>query len=255
MFHSIFMWRKGFRNHDWIIWGALAAGFSVQTLVMLQRGLSLSHCPINNLFEAFAFVLWTLVLVSLGVSLIARLRFVAAFAAPVIFAIGVFTIMPALDTPYANKPEFHNALRSAHAALGLLSYGAFGLASVAGFMFLTQERDLKHHRLRAFLSLLPPMERMERTISYLAFTGLGLLTLALALTPFLVFEQKTHTRITNDIKVSWSMVVWAAYFLLLLGHVRFGQTGRKLAWGSIGVFAFVLLTFWGINLLSPTHSI
>ena len=36
-------------------------------------------------------------------------------------------------------------------------------------------------------------------------------------------------------------------------HGRFHQSGRRFAWGAVGTFAFVLLTFWGINLLSPAH--
>ena len=40
--------------------------------------------------------------------------------------------MPALDVPYkTGKPEFSNGLVSLHAALSLLSYGAFGLSAVA----------------------------------------------------------------------------------------------------------------------------
>jgi ABC-type uncharacterized transport system permease subunit len=53
--------------------------------------------------------------------------------------------------------------------------------------------------------------------------------------------------------VIWSLLVWAAYLVLLVTHQRFGVGGRRFAWGVVGVFAFVLLTFWGTNLLSPLH--
>lgn len=255
MLHSIFVWRKGFRHHDRITAALLLAGLAFHTRAMILRGMTFQHCPVNNIYEAITFVIWTIVGVTLIVSLIPRLRFVAAFAAPVIFAIGVFALMPSLDVPYANKPEFRNGLRSLHAAVSLLSYGAFGLGAIAASMFLTQEHDLKFHKLRAVFSLLPPMERLEKAMSHLSFTGFGLLSVGLALCPFLIYQQKTDTRITNDPKVLWSLVIWVSYFVLLLRHTRFGQTGRRFAWGLIGVFAFVLLTFWGINLLSPAHKI
>jgi hypothetical protein len=40
---------------------------------------------------------------------------------------------------------------------------------------------------------------------------------------------------------------------LIVLHSRFAQSGRRFAWGAIGAFVFVVLTFWGVNLLSPTH--
>lgn len=57
----------------------------------------------------------------------------------------------------------------------------------------------------------------------------------------------------DDPKVIWSALVWSLYLALIVLHSRFSQSGRRFAWGAIGTFAFVLLTFWGINLLSPSH--
>jgi hypothetical protein len=34
---------------------------------------------------------------------------------------------------------------------------------------------------------------------------------------------------------------------------RCARGGRSFAWGAVVVFAFVLLTFWGTNLLSTLH--
>ena len=43
----------------------------------------------------------------------------------------------------------------------MLAYGAFGLGAVAAAMFLAEQHDLKFHKLRALLSLLPPIQRLE----------------------------------------------------------------------------------------------
>jgi ABC-type uncharacterized transport system permease subunit len=43
-----------------------------------------------------------------------------------------------------------------HAALSLLSYGAFGLSAVAALMYLTLEHDLKFHKLRALAGAAAP---------------------------------------------------------------------------------------------------
>jgi len=41
---------------------------------------------------------------------------------------------------------------------------------------------------------------------------------------------------------------------LLLSHLRFDQRGRRYAWSAIVAFGFVILTFWGTNLLSDIHN-
>jgi len=136
--YSLFLWRKGFRVHDRANYFLFLAGFGLQMKAMLMRGQALSQCPVNNLYEAVAFVDATIVGTCLVIGLWPRLRYVGAFAAPVVFAIGVFALMPGLDTPGA-KPQFNLDLVSLHAALILLSYGAFGLSFVAAAMYLTQE--------------------------------------------------------------------------------------------------------------------
>jgi ABC-type uncharacterized transport system permease subunit len=202
------------------------------------------------------FVAWTITAAYLVFGLFPRLRHFGSFVAPIVFGIGVFALMPALDVPYKDKPEFSHGLVSLHAALSLLSYGAFGLSAVAALMYLTLEHDLKFHKLRALLALLPPIDRLERITSRLLWAGFILLTAGLAFIPFLLKEHlKEHpeANLAYDPKVPWSALVWLLYLGLLVWHSRFAQTGRRFAWGAIGTFAFVLLTFWGVNLLSPTH--
>ena len=58
----------------------------------------------------------------------------------------------------------------------------------------------------------------------------------------------------GDPKVIWSMLVWAIYSVLLLLHWKFDQRGRRYAWSAIVAFGFVILTFWGTNLLSGIHN-
>jgi ABC-type uncharacterized transport system permease subunit len=250
--YSIFLWRKGFRRHDHVNYFLLLAGILFHTRAMMMRGLSLQRCPVNNLYEAMTFVAWTIAAAYLVFGLFPRLRHLGSFVAPIVFGIGVFALMPALDVPYKDKPEFRNGLVSLHAALSLLSYGAFGLSSVAALMYLTLEHDLKFHKLRALLALLPPIDRLEKITSRLLWAGFILLTAGLAFIPFLL-KERPEANLAFDPKVPWSALVWLIYLGLLVRHSRFAQTGRRFAWGAIGTFAFVLLTFWGVNLLSPTH--
>jgi HemX protein len=250
--YSIFLWRKGFRQDNRVNYALLFAGFIFHTFAMVQRGFSLSRCPVNNLYEAITFVAWTIVATYLALGVWSRLRFLGAFVSPVLFAVGVFGLMPALDNAYGARPEFINGWSSLHAALILLAYGAFGLSSTAGVMYLTQEHDLKFHKLRAIFSLMPPIERLELVIGRLLLAGFILLTAGLAIGAY--YLKQTHgVFYKDDAKILWSLFVWCIYLTLLLMRWRFAQTGRRFVWGAVGGFAFVLLTFWGTNLLSAIH--
>lgn len=247
--HSVFLWRKGFRTADKVSYAAIGISFIAHTIAMVLRGFSLSRCPVNNLFEAMMFVMWTIVATYLVIGLFPRLRFIGAFAAPALLAMGVFALMPGLDR--APNPEIPR-LASLHAAFILLAYGAFGLSSVAAVMYLTEEHDLKVHKTRTILSLLPPIQRLELVATRLLTVGFAFLTIGLALAPFLM-KHRFGVFFQEDAKILWSIFVWFLYAGLLVMRRWFAQGGRRFAWGAVGSFSFVLLTFWGVNLLSKAH--
>ena len=251
MIYSVFLWRKGFRRDERVNYLILAAAFLLHTLAMFKRGFSINRCPVNNLFEATIFFTWALTLAYLIVGLMRRFRFVGAFAAPVLFAVGVFALMPSLDPPHGARPEFTGALASIHAAMILLAYGAFGLGAAASAMFLTQQHNLKFNRLRAVLSLLPPIQRLDLVATRVVLVGFVLLTIGLAAGGHL--PRPEGVAYWKDAKVLWSAMLWVLYATLLFSRMKFAFAGRRFAIGAIGVFVFVLLTFWGTNLLFPLH--
>lgn len=210
----------------------------------------------RNLYEATLFVEWTMLAVYLGIGLWARLRFLGAFASPVLFGIGVFALMPGLDMV---KPDarfhFGGGWISLHAALFALAYGALGLSAVAGVMYLKQERDIKQHKARAVFSLMAPLQRLEMVSGRLLLAGFGLLSVALGLSGLMahIAKQSDALNFSGDPKIIWSFLVWGLYLCLVVMRWKFAQSGRRFAYGVIGSFAFVLLTFWGTNLLSPIH--
>ena len=255
----------GFRRDDRVNYLLLLSAFALHTVAMLQRGFSIAHCPVNNLYEATMFIAWTIVAAYLVIGLLSRLRFLGAFASPVLFAIGVFALMPALDLPHELRPQFSSVLTSLHATLILLAYGAFGLSAVAALMFFTEDHDLKLHKLRAFFSLLPPIQRLERVMNRLVIGGLFLLATGLAIGLKLVeIKQKNGAYAPFNFEndpfyfhreplVTYLIFIWVFYFGLLVVRWRFGLGGRRFAWGTVAGFVLILLTFWGFLLLSPIH--
>jgi ABC-type uncharacterized transport system permease subunit len=252
MVHSLFVWRRGFLNDARIGYFLLVAAFLLQSWAMVLRGMSLQSCPVNNLFEAMLFVSWGLVVTCLALGVSARLRFIAAFASPLLFAMGVFALMPALDPAPTGAPQFIGWLVSFHAALILLAYGAFGMAAVSAIMFLTQDHNLKLKKLKAVLSVMPPIQRLERVASGLVVAGFIMLTLGLLAGAWI--PRQEGISYFGDVKVKWSGLLWFAYLALIAGRWRFDLAGRHFAYAVAGVFAFLLLTFWGTNLLSSLHN-
>jgi len=181
------------------------------------------------------------------------MRFLGAFASPVLFGIGVFALMPGLDTPRGAWPQLPEVWTSLHAALISLAYGAFGLSSVAALMYLTQERNLKFHKLQTIFSLLPPIQRLEAAVGRLLLSGFVLLTLGLGVGAYGLGQLSHPDAYRSDPKIVWSIVVWLLYLGLVIMRWKFARGGRRFALGAIGTFVFVLLTFWGVNLLSPLH--
>jgi HemX protein len=254
MIYSIFLWRNGFRRDNRVNYVLVLLAFGFHTAAMLSRGFRLDRCPVHNLYEATTFAMWTVVALYLVFGLWSRVRFLGAFASPGLFAIGVFALMPGLDAPHGARPEIPPAWTSLHAALLSLSYGAFGLSSVAALMYLTQERNLKFHKLQAIFSLMPPIQRLEAVVGRLLVAGFVLLTLGLAVGTVGLAHLNNPRVYRGDLKIIWSMGVWLLYLGLIIWRWRFAQGGRRFALSAVGSFVFVLLTFWGTNVLSPLHN-
>jgi len=251
---SVFLWHKGFRRDDHVNFFLLLAGFGLHTAAMFLRGFRLNHCPVTNLYEATIFAAWTIVAAYLLVGLWPRLRFLGAFASPVVLAIGVFALMPSLDSSRNLKLNVPVVWTSLHAALLSLAYGAFGLSSVAALMYLTQEHSLKLHKLQAVFSRLPPIQRLEAVVARLLVGGFVLLTIGLALGAYALAQVPNPQVYRGSPKIIWSGIVWLIYLALIVMRWRFAQGGRRFALGAIGSFAFVLLTFWGTNVLDSLHN-
>jgi ABC-type uncharacterized transport system permease subunit len=244
-------WRRGFKRDDGALYGLMAVGFALHTWALVERGLSLSRCPIRNLYEATTFLLWTIAGAYLVVGSLRRLRFLGAFVAPLLMGVGVFALMPALDAP-GEGTRLVAGWQSLHATLILLAYGAFGLGALTGGMYLLEDHDLKHHKARAMASLLPPISRVEAVTGGSLATGVALLTAGLT-TGVLYLKAARGSYLSADPYVLYSAFTWFIYLGLVVARWRFDQRGRRLAVGAVGGFVFVLLTFWGVYLLSGLH--
>ena len=249
---GVLLWRRGLRHGEWANYLLHAVGFAAHSAALMGRGFSLKQCPVTNLFEALMFLIWSLCGVYLVVGAVwSRVRFVSVFLAPGLLAAGFVALQPRLDEPGPNFDLEHTAL-SLHVSLVLLAYAAFGLASLAGILYLIRERPGGSETAKALSLRLPDAARLEQVLLRSLGTGVILLTAGLVMS-FGLMRERYGVLVRPDPKIAWSFLVWLVYLGLMVSRLQFRQAAHRLAWGALGGFVFVVLTFWGTNLLSPIH--
>lgn len=223
---------------------AILAGFACLTASLYVRGQLEGSCPLNSLYDVLIFQSWALVLIYLLVGPAYRLSLLGTFTAPLALALLLVALLAPISREPVTRPIL-NGWIEAHAALSMVAYGCFGLACIAGAMYLLQERQLKAHRFNALFYNLPPIADLATANRRLVALGLALLTVAFA--AGLISQSPVHT-----LKFWGSLTIWVAYGLLLaVNHFR-PLAQRRIAQVSVAVFAVALVTLPVIQQLSRT---
>ena len=223
-------------------YGAILLGFILQTGFLSMRGHEHGRCPLTNLFEVFIFLSWSVVLLYLLIGSTYRMSLMGFFTSPLVFLLQAFALMALPDARHTGggavvKP---NPWLEMHASISIIAYGAFAMASVAGVMYLAQERQLKTHHLHTIFFHLPPIADLAVSIHRLLLAGFALLTAGL-LTGFMVgFDA---------LQVFWGIGVWVIYGVIIQAEKLKKISPRRVAILSVVAFSLTLSTFWGLKFL------
>ena len=217
-------------------------GFAFQLGFLRLRSAAVGRCPLTNLFEVLVFLSWSVVLLYFVVGSTYRLSLLGTFTAPLVFLIQVVAqLLPAAALPAVRKvstgfwPELH-------AAISLVSYGAFALACVAGVMFLVQERHLKRHNLSSFFHDLPPIANLSVAMQRLMLAGFVLLSIGIV-AGFFAGHAPAAT-------IVLAVCVWVPYGAVLVMRRTHRLGSRRIAWLAVAAFALALTT---LGVLSAFH--
>ena len=234
-------------RHSPLNFFAILTGFAFQSAFLYLRGQKLGRCPLSNLFEVLIFLSWSMVLLYLLTGPTYRLSLMGAFTSPLVFflQIAALLLVPWLDLPSKAK-LIHNTWLELHAALSIIAYGAFALASVAGVMYLAQERQLKSHNLHSIFYHLPPIRDLGVANRRLLLAGFALLSVGLG-AGFAIGEIQSQWT-----KILWSSGVWLLYAGLLVAIFLHKVSGRRVAWLSACAFLVVLSTLWGLHFIADS---
>ena len=204
----------------------------LQTIALGVRGMMSGTCPIHGLGEIFFFMGWSLNAFYLLLGSSYRMSALGLFTLPAVLLCSIAALV--LHESSMVLPG--NKWVTWHAGLAMLAYGAFGLAAVAGCVFLIQNELLKKHRLNGISKILPPVRLLQFCMVRLIWSGFVLI----------LFSQVFGYCSGIDIPVEkWFVAggVSVGYLVLLIELRMRGLPGRWLAWASIVLYVFSLVIF------------
>jgi HemX protein len=240
---ALTLWRLRGREAHPLNYALMLVGFALQTAFLYWRGQTLHRCPLTNSFETTVFITWAAVLFYLLIGPAYRVSFLGAFTAPLALGLALIALL-ALDD--SRRPELsRSAWVEFHAGIAVLAFGAFGLAFVAGTMYLIQERQLKSRKLSSAFLLLPPIEQLDVINYRLVLLGFVMLTAGM-IGGMISYRIVGHW---SAPKIAWAITIWVLYGALIAARHLWSVRGRRSALVTVGLFAFVLIAYWGLSAL------
>ena len=207
-------------------------GLAIFGLLFHSGGLDLSLLKILSLL---ALVINSLVWIS-GISKPIHSLYLA------LFPISAVTLLMALLSPSTKPILLIPFDLQAHILISILAYSFLAIAALQALVTGYQNWQLKHKHQNTLMRTLPALETMEALLFQLIWIGEVALTLSL-LSGFLVYDDFFAQQLIH--KVTFSIVAWSVYAVLIFGRHYRGWRGQKaINWTWIG-FTAILLGYIG----------
>lgn len=217
------------------------AGFGLQCLLLWQRGQLHGRCPITSASEVLIFVAWAIVLWYFLLGPTYRLSLLGIFTSGLVAGLQVLAILPGIYTVSAAPPR-HGAVNpwlELHGSLSLLAYGAFGIAALAGMMFIFHDRQLKKRPPPAVFLHLPPITHLFRAMMLVLTLGCLLLAMGMLAGYFTPLRPSGSKHVV-------SYIVLGGY-AALIGWRWTGASHRRVALGAVVGFIIAVASLWIVS--------
>jgi len=227
------------------------AGILMRWMESYQMGYG--HAPFSNLYESLAFFSWTIVLLYLFIQFKYGNRIIGAFVTPLAFlALAYASLSPNIsDRIQPLIPALKSNWLIAHVIACFVGYGAFAIAFGISCMYLFKQK--RTNRQNSLLNYLPEAGILDELNHQLIM--FGFLFLSVGIITGAVWANSAWGRYWGwDPKETWSLITWFIYAVVLHARMVRGWRGKPTAILSIGGFAAVLFTYFGVNLLPGLHS-
>jgi len=227
------------------------AGIALRWVESYQLGIG--HAPLSNLYESLVFFAITIILIYLFIERKYQNRVIGAFTTPIAFlALAYASMSPNIsDRIQPLIPALKSNWLIAHVIACFIGYGAFAVACGVSFMYLVKQKSSDNKS--SMLNLLPDLDLLDDLNHRLVM--FGFLFLSVGIITGAVWAYSAWGRYWGwDPKETWSLITWFVYATLLHARMMRGWRGKRTAFLSIGGFAAVLFTYFGVNLLPGLHS-
>ena len=227
------------------------AGIALRWVESYQLGFG--HAPLSNLYESLVFFAGTIILIYLFIERKYQNRVIGAFTTPLAFlALAYASLSPNIsDRIQPLIPALKSNWLIAHVIACFIGYGAFAVACGVSFMYLVKQKSSDNKS--SMLNLLPDVDMLDDLNHRLVM--FGFLFLSVGIITGAVWAYSAWGRYWGwDPKETWSLITWFVYATLLHARMMRGWRGKRTAILSIGGFAAVLFTYFGVNLLPGLHS-
>ena len=229
--------QNGHKSRWTVAW--MLFSFVAQCGVLGVRGDLRGQCPLGDIGEILVFIAWSMTIFYLLIGSSYRLSLLGVFSAPVVSMMLLIAAIPGVMEAIPARAISVEPWHEMHAALSVLSYGALGLAAIAGVMFMVLNKMLKLHKMKSGLFIkLPPLSSI--TASMVRLTGVGTLVLSGGVFCGLLMPRESSGSMAH----LWAAVaVWISYTVLLtIWQVR-GMTPSRMALSVVSLFLASLAVF------------
>jgi len=215
--------------------GFLVLAWLVHTLSLVARGIAAGGVPAVSFHESLSFFAWVMAAAYLAFQVKTKTRVLGAFVSPVIGLIMVVASV-GLGGTVGVPAVLQGSLVTGHMMLSLTGEALFVLASLAGLMYLIQDRLIRGKKAGRTSQLFPSLGELDRINHLCLLWGFPFLTLG-------ILAGSLWARITWgshwqwDPKQVWTLLAWGLYAFLLHQRLAIGWRGRRAARWSLAVLA------------------
>jgi ABC-type uncharacterized transport system permease subunit len=231
---------RRFQNHLRVL---LLLGFALSTLDLTLHALlsaEMGNLPFAGSSQVFDVLAWAFVALALFNLKEERLFPVSGLLIPLAFVCSLLGLLRH-ETMVPHRGQLTDALFALH--VGVLAFGTvcFCFSFLAGLLYLLAQRELKSRRFGRVLTLLPPLQTLDRAAVQSLVVGILLLTVGNATGIYLahVFWKVNWLAQT---KFLLSMATWAWFVALLSVRHFAGWRGSRFFASIVIGFAALLFT-------------
>lgn len=236
--YIIFKFNKS-RNAAWYVF---IAGFILQTVYMLTRGIIAKRLPLSNQFEFSCGLAWGISLLYIVLHLRLKKDFLGVVTMPIVFLVVSYaSLLPKEINDL--MPALRSSWFGLHIGSAVFSYAGFAIAAGLGVKYIILKKNGENIESDNMIQ-----------IDFLSYRliAFGFLLLTVVILSGCVWAEQAWSAFwTWDPKETWALISWIIYAIYLHLRLKRGWQGEKLAYYSLAAFICVIFAFIGVNQLLP----